>query len=101
MTHEDDRRILTSIPYKEGEIKIIIAKKDCELGNHYHKIKTEKFRLLEGYCEYKLDEIYDSMSKTKPLLVHPNQNHSFAIKKDSILFCICSHPYDENDDYTD
>ena len=41
MTHEDSRRILTSMPYKDGEIKIIVAKDRCELGNHYHKIKTE------------------------------------------------------------
>jgi hypothetical protein len=51
ITHEDDRRILTSIPYKEGEIKIIVAKKDCVLGNHYHKIKTEEFRLVDGVAE--------------------------------------------------
>ena len=32
MIHEDNRRVLTSIPYKYGELKIIITKEDCELG---------------------------------------------------------------------
>ncbi|MFY0653303.1 MAG: hypothetical protein JXQ96_14770 [Cyclobacteriaceae bacterium] len=100
MTHEDDRRILTSIPYKDGEIKIIIAKKDCELGNHYHKIKTEEFTLISGMAILELNgdllDMWDGSRK-----VNPNDRHSFEIKKDSILTCICSHPYDENDDYTD
>ena len=102
MTHEDDRRILTSIPYKEGEIKIIIAKKDCELGNHYHKIKTENFRLIEGEAVATIEQKeYDLFFQPKSVFVKPYQKHSFKITKDSILFCICSHPYDENDDYTD
>ena len=100
MTHEDDRRILTSIPYKDGEIKIIVAKEDCRLGDHYHKIKTETFRLLEGEADLFIDELEWIMHIGESYLVQPNDKHSFNIKKDSILFCICSHPYSEKDDYT-
>ncbi len=44
MIHEDERRILEDWP----EAKFITAKKDCVLGDHYHKIKTEKFILVKG-----------------------------------------------------
>jgi len=99
MTHEDDRRTLTSIPYKDGEIKIIIAKKDCELGNHYHKIKTELFQLIEGTCSGIRDGHTFDLAISINYPVYQNEVHSFTLKKDSILFCICSHPYDKNDDY--
>jgi mannose-6-phosphate isomerase-like protein (cupin superfamily) len=100
MTHEDDRRLLTSIPYKKGELKIIVAKKDCTLGNHYHKIKEEDFTLLEGnaICTIE-DQQFDMSIDPKRVFVGQNKKHSFDIKKDSILFCVCSHPYDKNDDY--
>ena len=97
--HEDDRRVLTSIPYKEGEIKIITTKQDCELGNHYHKVKTETFRLLEGEASVYLEDCFFELQIGLPLKVDPEERHSFKIKKDSVLFCVCSHPYDENDDY--
>ena len=101
MTHEDERRVLHSFPYKEGEIKILIAKKDCELGNHYHKIKTEKFRLIEGSANMRNGNIkINNMLTSSIHTVLPHDMHSFEIKKDSILFCVCSHPYNENDDYT-
>lgn len=101
MTHEDDRRRLMSFPYMDGEIKIIIAKEDCELGNHYHKIKTETFQLLQGMGAGKIDNRQFNLLTGNHYVVNPNERHSFNLKKDSILFCICSHPYDENDDYND
>ena len=99
--HEDERRTLTSIPYKNGEIKIIVTKKDCTLGNHYHKIKEEDFTLIEGdaICTIE-DHRFDMTIAPKRVFVGQNKMHSFEIKKDSILFCVCSHPYNEQDDYT-
>jgi len=99
MTHEDDRRILTSIPYKGGEIKIIITKKDCELGNHYHKIKTELFTLMEGSGTIMIKGIAYDIERLDDYRVARYEAHSFNLKKDSILVCICSHPYDKTDDY--
>ena len=99
MTHEDKRRRLTSIPYKDGEIKIIVAKQDCDLGNHYHKVKTEDFTLIEGEAHMTVDNHDMVMYPNKKFTVYPHEKHSIRLKKDSILFCICSHPYDKNDDY--
>ena len=100
MTHEDERRTLTSIPYLDGEIKIIVAKKDCELGNHYHKIKTEEFQLIKGKCGAVIGAHGYGMILGDKYVVNINEKHSFNLKKDSILLCICSHSYDSSDDYT-
>ena len=97
MIHEDERRTLTSIPYKTGEIKIIVAKQDCELGNHFHKVKTERFILLQGEGLGNING--NKFSLDCEYMVKQLEKHSFFLKKDSILFCICSHPYDKNDDY--
>jgi len=100
MTHEDSRRILTSMPYKDGEIKIIVAKERCELGNHYHKIKTENFTLIAGSGIVELEGEKSLIYEGDTIEVNPNEKHAFFLDKDSILFCICSHPYDHSDDYT-
>lgn len=99
MTHEDERRTLTSVTYKDGEIKIIIAKKHCELGNHYHKVKTERFTLISGFSSMVLNDVVHILEIGKEVVVSPSEKHSFELEEGSILFCICSHPYDKNDDY--
>lgn len=99
MTHEDERRTLTSIPYLDGEIKIIVTKEDCELGNHYHKIKTELFQLIEGSGTGVIDGHKFRLLTGNHYPVNQNQIHSFNLTKDSVLLCICSHPYDKYDDY--
>lgn len=98
MRHEDDRRILESWP----EAKIITAKTKCELGNHYHKIKTELFIVITGKVflvmhygtvhKMKLGELYT---------VSPNEKHSFIMSAGSVMIGLCSHPYDQTDDYKD
>jgi mannose-6-phosphate isomerase-like protein (cupin superfamily) len=99
MTHEDQRRTLTSIPYGEGELKIIVAKNDCELGNHYHKRKTEIFQLVAGIAICTIEgEDYDMIIGDN-YFVDIENKHSFNLMKGSILFCICSLPYDKTDDY--
>ena len=99
MTHEDQRRTLTSIPYLDGELKIIITKEDCNLGNHYHEIKTEMFQLLKGSGTGVIDGHEFKLLTGNHYPVNQKQRHSFSLKKDSILFCICSHPYNPEDDY--
>lgn len=104
MIHEDDRRILESFP----EAKIIKAKQDCIIGQHYHKIKTEKFFLVEG--EGILKETtnespikswlnIEQMPIGKHYHIFPNIYHEFHLKKGAVLIGINSHPYDPTDDY--
>lgn len=102
MIHEDERRILESFP----EAKIIKVKQDTIIGQHYHKIKTERFILVEGECEFAIQTVNGvmrhgklSMVIGKLYIIHPNTYHEFHIKKDSVLIGINSHPYDPTDDY--
>ena len=100
MIHEDERRILEDWP----EAKIITAKVDCELGNHYHKIKTERFVLVKGSARMHLninDNGYtaERMLSGKLYTVEPGTKHTFFLDKGSVLVGICSHPFDPTDDY--
>lgn len=93
--HEDDRRILESWP----EAKIITTKQHCVLGNHLHKVKTEKFILSKGSATVVLDGQQESMKIGKIITINPGVVHSFILKNDSVLIGLCSHPYDPSDDY--
>lgn len=101
MIHEDDRRILEDWP----EAKIITAKRDCELGNHYHKIKTEKFILVSGSARIHLNGgqangyTTERMERGVLYTVVPNTIHTFFLDEDSVLIGLCSHPFDPTDDY--
>jgi mannose-6-phosphate isomerase-like protein (cupin superfamily) len=97
--HEDERRVLISHPYKGGEFKIVKAKQNCEVGNHYHKVKTEIFRLLSGRAIAIVNEKKVIFNKSEALTIKPGMVHTFHMEKDCILFCECSHTYDKKDDY--
>jgi mannose-6-phosphate isomerase-like protein (cupin superfamily) len=47
--HEDDRRLLVEMQAGEFKAcKVVVAKRDCVLGNHYHAHKDERFLLVKG-----------------------------------------------------
>lgn len=96
MTHEDDRRVLIDWP----EAKIVTAKVGpCILGNHYHKIKTERFILVNGEAAMVLDGSSEKMEIGKIYDVLPPQLHTFILTKGSVLVGLCSHAYTPSDDY--
>ena len=99
MRHEDDRRVLESYP----EAKIVTAKKDCVIGNHYHMKKTELFILSSGECTVtKTTETktsFHNMQIGRIYEVAPGTNHEFRMKEGSVLIGINSHVHDDNDDY--
>lgn len=95
MIHEDERRILEDWP----EAKIITAKQDCVLGNHYHKVKTERFILVEGSAVLTIGGVQFDMVKGVMWTVLPDYMHSFKLTAGSVLIGLCSHPYDPSDDY--
>lgn len=99
MIHEDDRRTLEEWP----EAKVITAKKDCVLGGHYHKIKTEKFILLSGKAKLIINTMVGDVGKVmkagKLYTIDPNIKHSFELKEGAVLIGMCSHPYDPTDEY--
>ena len=95
MIHEDDRRILEDWP----EAKTITAKAYCELGNHYHKIKTERFVLVKGEGTLIVEGKSFEMKIGELITILPFEMHAFKLKKDSVLIGLCSHVFDPNDDY--
>jgi len=96
MIHEDERRVLEDWP----EAKIITAKKDCVLGRHLHKIKTERFVLVSGKAVMQREHEFFDMEIGGLYEVEPEVFHSFSLTKGSVLIGICSHSYDKSDDYT-
>ena len=98
MTHEDDRRILESWP----EAKIITAKEDCVLGNHYHKVKTEKFIVSSGYVVLKINGNEPQIMEVgKIYTVNPNEKHEFKMEQGSVMIGLCSQTFNHNDDFKD
>ena len=101
--HEDERRTL--LDWGDSDIKwktckLVKAKQACELGNHFHKKKTERFLLVNGSCNYQLeDSDPETMIEYEPLTVHPNTKHTFWLSQGSILLCLCSESFDPKDDY--
>jgi hypothetical protein len=94
--HEDDRRRLHSFP----EAKLLEIKQDCIIGEHYHKIKTEKFILCEGQADLIIKGMAtQSMEIGKIYTVLPEQHHTFEVKAGSVLVGLNSTTYDPKDDY--
>ena len=94
--HEDYRRRLHSFP----EAKLLEIKEDCVIGEHYHKIKTEKFILCEGEANLLIRGLDPQAMKIgKIYTVLPEQHHSFDIKANSVLVGLNSTSYDPKDDY--
>lgn len=115
-THEDDRRKL--VDWSDGletkTCKVIVAKEDCTLGKHYHKLKTERFMLVHGEAEMERDtELMfgkmhsnfraqkHSMALHLPYVVVPNVVHTFYLKKGAVLIALIDRVYDPEDDYTE
>ena len=94
--HEDHRRRLHSFP----EAKLLEIKEDCTIGEHYHKVKTEKFILCEGHAELIIKGMdAQPMEIGKIYTVLPKQHHTFDVKAGSVLVGLNSMPYDPKDDY--
>lgn len=102
MIHEDQRRKL--IDWGGGKIwksaKVVIAKEDCILGNHYHKKKHERFMLVAGEGTIILrDKIEEEIEIGKIYDIEPNAKHAFQLKKGSILLGLGTTEFDPEDEY--
>lgn len=99
--HEDDRRILVEwlkdFPVKS--CKVLVAKDDCEVGNHHHKIKDEIFYLLKGKGTVTLNGESETIKEGDVIYVPKDTIHSFVLEKDSILLGAGTKPYDPDDEY--
>ena len=100
--HEDDRRILTEWikDFPIRTCKVLVMKKDGELGNHYHTRKVDTFFLLKGSGEYKIGkDDWQEFNEGDCLMAEMFKPHSFKLKKDSILLEASSKPFDPDDEH--
>jgi mannose-6-phosphate isomerase-like protein (cupin superfamily) len=99
--HEDDRRILIEWvrDYPVRFCKAIIIKSGTEIGDHYHKKKDEIFYLLKGSGTVTLGDLTYSFQEDTSIFIPRKQNHSFKLKKGSILLGAATKPYDPEDVY--
>lgn len=109
-TSSDERRDLYEIEFPSGEssLKIVVAKKDCRLGNHYHKLKDEEFTLFAGTADMLIGASglhtwsgseWLGMPLMQRIFVPRGTYHSFELSAGSILLGYCSKSYDPTDDY--
>lgn len=102
LKHEDHRRILVewieNYPTKSN--KVIIAKEDCEVGNHYHLKKDEMFYLLLGEGEFKLGE-NEWETLTDTVFVPRGTRHTFRLKEGAILLEAATRAYTPDDEIRD
>lgn len=98
--HEDDRRLLIEwikdFPLRAS--KIVIAKDNCNIGQHYHSKKDEVFYLLKGYGRVTLDGDTDEMNEGDIVFVGRGIVHSFWLEKESILLGCGTKPFDPDDE---
>ncbi len=103
-THEDERRTL--IEWATGnfkECKVVTAKVDCIVGDHWHAKKDEVFLLLSG--EAPLIQIGSiSSTNVRPpaaFAVPRGRYHAFHLKAGSVLLGTATELYDKDDERTD
>src|SRR3990167_2349136 len=101
-THEDERRTLIEWikdePFRSA--KVVIAKKEAELGNHYHRNKDETFLLLKGVAKrVKIGDVEElNVEGPKKWIVLRNSPHTFVLERGAILLGVGSKPFDPKDE---
>lgn len=98
--HEDDRRILTEW-VSDSPIrtcKVLEVKEDCELGNHFHRNKTDHFHLLRGGGSCRIGDVECTLTEGGTYVAEKGVPHVFRLWKGSILLESSSTPYDKEDE---
>lgn len=101
LVSEDDRRKLSE--FGNGGhwkvCKVLEAKQDCWVGNHYHKLKDEMFLLIEGSGTFVVEQNTEVQHAPFSILIKHGNYHAFNLKKGSILLGLASEEHDPKDDY--
>jgi mannose-6-phosphate isomerase-like protein (cupin superfamily) len=101
--HSDERRDLTEYVADMSirACKVLVAKDNCAVGQHYHKRKHEIFYLIAGFGTITLDGETQSLNERESILVRRGVMHSFKLSKGAILLGAATEPFDPEDDYTE
>lgn len=100
--HKDHRRTLYEWIENENfcTSKVVIAKDEIPIGDHYHNNKDEIFFLVQG--RFLSIEVGDYINKDliAPCRISIPRGtwHRFILEKGSILLCASNAPFDINDE---
>ncbi len=98
--HEDERRTLIEwvkdTPFKSA--KIVIAKDELPLGEHYHTKKDEMFYLLTGKGTMALDGVKSEFNEGDCIFIKRGTVHTFILSAGSILLGVGTEPFDPHDE---
>ena len=98
--HKDERRILYDFAYPSS--KVLIANKDCILGNgEYHKKKDELVMLVNGQGVIIIDGKKKQMKLYQLFEIKRRERHTFKLKEGSVLLEWATSYYKPNDVYQD
>lgn len=97
--HEDERRKLAEITGDFKALKLLSAKEDCVVGDHYHKNKDEKFILLRGAGKYQINQEIGELRLGEVYVCERGTYHKFALEKGALLLGTASELYDPNDEH--
>lgn len=99
--HEDDRRSLIELTNGEYKAcKVVVTKRDCVLGDHYHQGKDERFLLTLGYASEVVlgDDVLRGVAAPAEWSVPRGMYHRFTLSAGSVLVGVMSEAYEEGDE---
>lgn len=99
--HEDDRRSLMELTNGEYKAcKVVVTKRDCVLGDHYHQGKDERFLLVLGHASEVVlgDEVLRGVVAPAEWHVPRGTYHRFTLSAGSVLVGVMSEVYEEVDE---
>lgn len=99
--HEDHRRKL--IEWAKGSFKVckvLVAKENCIVGDHYHCNKDESFLLLSGTAKYVSigHEVWGNIEAPHVWNVPRNTYHRFEFTPGSVLVGVGTEEFDPADE---
>ena len=100
--HEDDRRSLIELTNGEYKAcKVVVAKRDCVLGDHYHQGKDERFLLVMGHATEVVlgDEVLRGVESPAEWRVPRGTYHRFTLTAGSVLVGVMSEAFNHADDF--
>lgn len=99
--HEDNRRKL--IDWAAGTFKackVLVAKENCVVGEHYHRNKDERFLLLSGRAPYVIigDQTWGNIEAPFVWDVPRGTYHRFEFTPGSVLVGVGTEEFDPEDE---
>jgi len=102
VVHTDTRRELVDFAFDFNirSLKVIKSFKCQDLGNHFHKKKTELFFLVHGVIKSMNINGVNWGKQYAPFAwrVDPNEFHSILPEEGAIIVCLSDHIYDPTDE---